>query len=360
MARRFGPVLAVGALLLVASCTPADPAPNPSPDRAALSQKVIDDAVTAADGPGCAAAVGHQGAVVWQGAKGVADVETGTPITEATVFDIGSVTKQFTATMILLLVADGGLALDDAVSDHVDGLPAWAGDVTIDQLIHHVSGIPDYIPLLIAEGYPLEGPAERDLALQTIVGVTRLNAVPGTRHEYSNSNYILLGYVIEKVAGAPLADVLADRIFRPLDLGMIMEPTGPVTGKARSYRTAASGSGYEVADWHWDAAGAAGIQSRLADLVAWGDNYRTGNVGGRQLLDLQLAGAVDTGEGEGTQYGAGIFIEEGALFHLGEYGGFHALLGISADREQAIAVACNLSEIDVNATAVEIAELWDF
>ena len=71
---------------------------------------------------------------------------------ESAVLDIGSVTKQFTATMILLLAADGELALDDAVYDHVDGLPAWGDDVTIDQLIHHVSGIPACIPLLHAKG----------------------------------------------------------------------------------------------------------------------------------------------------------------------------------------------------------------
>jgi len=98
-------VVVAGSLLLLVSCSPwTGPTSEPSPGRAELSQRLISDdlSVGPESGPGCAAAVGKEGAVVWHGVHGVADMDAGTPITESTNFDIGSVTKQFTATMILL------------------------------------------------------------------------------------------------------------------------------------------------------------------------------------------------------------------------------------------------------------------
>lgn len=346
--------------LLLASCSsPMGPTPTPSPDKAVLSQSVIDRVVSPADGPGCAAAVGDRGAVVWQGSRGVADLDAGAPITESTIFEIGSVTKQFTATAILLLVADGRLSLDDHLSEHLSGQPAWGDAVTIDQLIHHDSGIPEYFPRLQAKGYDLETLTQREAALEVIANITRLDSEPGTQFYYSNSNYLLLGYVIERVTGQALAAVLADRIFRPLGLELILEPIDPVAGKARSYRWTSSGTGYQLGDWKWDAAGAAGIQSGVADLVRWGDNYRTGKLGGRSLLDAQVAGAVDVGAGDGTRYGAGIAAApDGSLFHPGTYGGFRTLFTVSADRTRVLAVACNLAALDVDTIAQQLAEIW--
>lgn len=347
---------ALGSVLLV-SCSPAaEPTPVPSTDTATLSQRALDLAVFDPNGPGCGAAVGEQGVVVWQGARGVADLDSGTPITESTVFDIGSVTKQFTATMILLLAADGKLALDDRVSEHLNGLPDWAKRVSISDLIHHASGIPDFFGLLLAEGHTLDTPTGRDLAFRVIAGVRQLDFKPGTRFEYSNSNYLLLGHLIEGVTQNRLADVLANRIFRPLGLDLVMAPIETVPGKARSYRFG-DDTRYRVADWHWDAAGAAGIQARLADLVQWADNYRTGTVGGQDLLHAQLKDAVDSGDG--SRYGAGILtVPDGSLTHDGEYGGFHTLFYVSPDRTREIAVACNLAEINVSEIGQKLAELW--
>ena len=162
------PLLAV--VLLVAAC--GGPKPGGSPTKAgvgstsslgpetsdltAQSQAVLDGAVNA-DEPGCSAAVGVEGQVVWTGVRGVADLATGTPITTSTVFDIASVSKQFTATAILLLVGAGRLSLDDPLSDHVPGLPDWATTVTVEQLMHQTSGIPDYIGLLQDQGFDYSG-----------------------------------------------------------------------------------------------------------------------------------------------------------------------------------------------------------
>jgi CubicO group peptidase (beta-lactamase class C family) len=366
-------VLLLAACTLV-GCTPAtetDPAPDmatvaaqepssprPSFDRAALSQRVLDRLVTTPeDGPGCAAAVGGQGQVVWYGTHGMADIEAGTPISESTVFGIASVTKQFTAAMILMLAAENELDLDDAVSAHVDGLPSWGDDVTLDQLIHHTSGVPDYEAPLVEQGHETTEPVGRRAILKAIVGTKKLDFEPGTDWAYSNAGYVLLGYVIEAVTGKPLDEVLTERVFEPLRLDMVLEPVDHVGGQARAYGLDAGE--YVRLGWPWDIAGASGIQSTVADLVRWGDNYRTGTVGGRQLLDAQVADPVEVAPDDDWRYGAGIFVlPDGSVVHDGDWAGFHTRLQVSADRGQVLVVACNFAEANVDTISYELTQLW--
>ena len=127
--------------------TPDSTSSSPSPGRpttgsqAELSQAALDKSVKAGE-PGCSAAVGRRGTILWSGVAGVSNLQRRDPITPETVFDIGSVSKQFTATAVLLLQQEGKLSVNDRLSHHLDGLPGWADQVTVAQLMHHVSGIP--------------------------------------------------------------------------------------------------------------------------------------------------------------------------------------------------------------------------
>jgi len=328
---------------------------------AARSQLVLDQAV-AADLPGCSAAVGERGVVIWQGVRGMADLETRTPISPDTIFDVASVSKQFTATAALLLADRGELALSDPLSKHLTGLPSWSRTVTLDQLMHQVSGIPDFMDML---GVLPEEETGRERGLQVISEVEFLASKPGSRWKYSNSNYLLLGLVVEQVSGQPLAEFLRENIFGPLQLPMVMGSTSPLPGKAHSYRISSYGD-WEIADWHVDVTGAGGIQTTPEALVRWADNYRTGRVGGKELLKEQLAGAelmdpADTtvsGPG-GSRYGAGIVSDpDGTLWHDGDYGGFHSEFFVLPDRQRAIAVACNSSGTNIAALRESLTEIW--
>ena len=168
--------------------------------------------------PGCGAAVGLDGEVVWTGSTGAASLETLDAIDDETVFDIGSVSKQFTATAILLLADREELALDNVLSTHVTGLPAWAGEVTLKQLLHHQGGIPDYIELLQDEGYEYEEVTTVDDAMHAIANVNALDFMPGSRFVYSNTGYFLLSQVVESVTGTTLGDYLGTEVFEPLEL----------------------------------------------------------------------------------------------------------------------------------------------
>ncbi|MEO3758193.1 serine hydrolase domain-containing protein [Mycobacterium sp. B14F4] len=325
-----------------------------SDDRPARSQGVLNEAV-APDGPGCSAAVGVEGAVVWAGARGIADIATGAEITRDTAFDIASVSKQFTATATLLLAETRRLTLDEALATYVAELPAWAATVTVGQLIHQTSGIPDYIGLLEDDGYSLSDRTTNADALRALTAVTELGFEPGTAFEYSNSNYLLLGEIVERVAGQPLSAFLAARIFWPLELAMVLRPAEPVAGVAVPYTQA--GGEYATTWTAWEQVGDGSIQTAPSQLVRWADNYLTGEVGGRSLLDAQLAGAVETGEGD--RYGAGIYeYADGTLGHDGSWGGYVSDFGISRDRRTSVAVSCNSDSLDPSAIADALAKLW--
>src|SRR5258708_5809023 len=262
--------------------------------KARSSQDVLNGAVKDGE-PVCSAAVGIDGKVAWTGVRGLANLAAGAQITTDTVFDIASVSKQFTATAILLLVEAGKLTLGDALSQYVPHLPAWSHKITVAERMHHTSGIPDYVGLLQEQGYQFSDRTTQAEALQALVGATELEFKPGSHYEYSNSNYLLLGEIVRRVSGQSLPEYLSAQIFKPLDLAMVLDPTARIPNKALSYSKGDAGNqgGYQVADSPWEQIGDGGIQTTPTQLVRWADNYRTGKVDGPTLLDAQLSGAVE-------------------------------------------------------------------
>ncbi len=343
------------ATVLSTSASPSTTA-TATADQAARSLEVL-DRVIEKNKPGCSAAVGIAGKVVWSGARGVADLDSGTEITTDTAFDIASVSKQFTATAALLLAGAGKLSLDASLAEYVPGLPGWSRTVTITELIHQTSGIPDYVGLLYEAGYQDGDRTTNADALKALAQVRDLEFESGTRWNYSNSNYLLLGAVVEAVSGESLADFLNAEVFTPLGLDMVLDPARPVPTLALSYMK--DGGNDAVAPSAWEQTGDGSIQTTPSQLVIWADNYRTGAVGGPELLAAQVDGAVETGSETGERYGAGIFVgTDGTLEHDGSWAGFLTDFAVSADRTHSVAVSCNTDDQDPTAIAGEIAEIW--
>jgi len=291
-----------------------------------------DQAVTTlvnATGPGCSAAVARHGRVVWAGAAGLADLATRAPDTTSTRFDMASVSKQFTATAILMLQRQGKLKLSDPIAKYVDGLPAWGATVTLDQLMHHTSHIPDYWVELGKVGIGFTQAADQQTTLNAIRREKKLS--PGTGYEYSNTNYVLLAEVAGRVSGTPLPTYLADHIFTPLGLKMVVAPAIKAPDVALSYD-----DNVQLQQPGWTAYGYSGIITTPSELARWGDQYRAGDI----IQDDFAVGAVD--EGAGEKYAAGMDIQgNGGLNHTGRIGGYVTDFTISRDRETVIAVMCN-------------------
>ena len=322
------------------------PGSDSTGEKAGSSQDAL-EALVPATQPGCSAAVGRDGTVVWAGAAGLADVANNIPDTTATRFDIASVSKQFTATAILMLQREGRLSLSDPIATYVDGLPSWGATVTLDQLMHHTSHIPDYWIQLDKVGIGFSQAADQQTTLAAIRRDKKLD--PGSGYEYSNSNYVLLAEVVGKVSGLSLPDFLAGRIFRPLGLDMVVAPTLHAPDVALSYD-----DNMQLQESGWTAYGHSGIITTPSELVRWGDQYRAGTI----IQDDFSVGAVD--EGAGELYAAGMDIEpDGDLNHTGRMGGYITDFTVASDRHYVIAVMCNGHASDRWGVTDALWAIWD-
>ncbi|WP_336027007.1 serine hydrolase domain-containing protein [Geodermatophilus sp. FMUSA9-8] len=357
-------VALTAAAVVLAGCTPATGTPEDGAaatvasgpdDRLARSEALLADVLDPGE-PGCSVAVGVDGEVVWAAARGLADVRTGRPLTTDTSFDVVSVGKQFTATAVLLLEQDGVLALADPVSRWLPGLPAWAQEVTLDHLVHHTSGIPDYLADLEAAGFAATDVTTQEQALQAIAGHAELPEAEG--FAYSNSNYVLLAEVVRAASGQSLADFLAGRVFEPLGLAMAVDPTAAAPdaadpSSARGHVKDTATGPWRVAGSRWQQVGDGAVRATASDLVRWADEYRTSRLGGEELLAARLADPAPV-NGE-RDYAAGITVTSGgALEHRGGWAGFASAFRVSADRHTAVAVTCNGDEPGV----ADVERLW--
>jgi CubicO group peptidase (beta-lactamase class C family) len=354
-------VIAGAAVVLAGAAAVVLLAPQPAPvesgarllapvDEFAAHSKQSTDAVRAlvpVDQPGCSAAVARDGAVLWAGASGLADLAAGTPVTTETRFDMASVSKQFTATAVLMLQRDGLLSLGDPIGTYVDGLPDWGGTVTLDQLMHHTSRIPDYWVELDDIGIGFTDAADQAVTLDAI---RRTELDPGEGYEYSNSNYVLLAAAVERASGQSLADFLATRIFQPLGLDMVLAPTLHAPDIALSYDDDLS-----LQEAGWTSYGHTGIITTPSELARWGDQYRAGDLIGDDFETGAVVNSIETGE----RYAAGMYVTTtGSLNHQGRMGGFISDFQVSADRHITIAVMCNGHLSNRNGLAAALWEIW--
>lgn len=170
-----------------------------------------------ADQPGAAALVARGDEVVFLGAAGMADLELGVPLAADMVFEIGSITKQFTAAAIMLLAEEGKLAVSDPITRHLPSYPSYGNSITIEHLLTHTSGIVSYTGI---PGY-MAAKVRNDVTVQELIDVFKdlpVEFAPGERYSYNNSGYILLGAIVEAASGMSYEDFVRKRFFEPLGM----------------------------------------------------------------------------------------------------------------------------------------------
>ena len=214
--------LTIGAIFLCivsgASYSLADDKPRP-PGKAEATADVdayVQRLMTKRHIPGVSIAVVKDGEVVLAKGYGLANVELGVPATENTVYQLASVTKTFTATAVMMLVQDGKLTLDDKITERLADLPKAWEKVTVRHLLSHTSGIKSYTSLRDFGKTVRKDYAPRDLL--ELVSKEPLEFSPGDKWNYSNTNYFLLGMLIEKESGRKYGEFMAERIFKPLGM----------------------------------------------------------------------------------------------------------------------------------------------
>ena len=307
--------------------------------------------------PGANVLVLREGRQLHAASYGMANLEMARRNAPELVYPIGSLSKQFTAYGIQLLVRDGKLALSDDVRRYVPELHDFGTPITIAMLMSHTSGLRDNINLLVLKGHRIDDVTSMKETLDVILAQRSLNFPPGSRYLYSNANFVLLARVIERVSGVPFADFMQQRIFSPLGLGhtrVVADPVAHTPGTASGYEGAANRPQPRVDSTY----GSNGLLSTVGDLGLWSTHFYQG--GSPVFAAMQVPGMLS--DGLPITYNSGLHLEKfrGLPYveHTGAVVGFRSGLLVFPQQRLSIIVLSNTGQIDAGQMAFAIAAIY--
>ena len=299
--------------------------------------------------PGAAVAVSLDGKLIYNKAFGMANLEHTVPNTTATIFEAGSVSKQFVAASVLLLAKEGRLSLSDDVRKYVPELPVYDAPITIDMLLCHTSGLKDWGAIYSLTGWPRTTRVyTQELGYDIIFRQKSLNFFPGSQYSYSNSNYMMLTLIVERVSGLSLAQFTAQRFFGPMGMSQTSwrdNHRAIVAGRATAYykRDGKFLLNMPFEDLH----GPGGLLTTTHDLLIWnrllegeemfGSEYAINRVAERKLND-----------GKGCGYAAGLTIGKyngyDEIAHSGSTAGYRAWLAWYPQKRLSVVLLSNYAQ----------------
>jgi CubicO group peptidase (beta-lactamase class C family) len=314
------------------------------------------------DTPGCAVGVDTPGRDTWTAAYGMADLEHAAANTPATVFEDGSVSKQFTATAVLVLVERGQVSLDDNIRKYFPEMPAYERPITVGHLLNHTSGLRDWGEVEDVAGWP-RGTREYTHAhvLDILSRQHSLNYLPGDAWSYTNSGYNLAAMLVERVSGTTLQAFCRKEFFEPL--GMTSTQWRDDFRRIVPNRAIA----YQKRDSEWrqnmpfeNIYGNGGLLTTVGDLLKWNKNIASGKLHPAVFELMQKPGSLSNGRSFG--YGFGLFLQEYQGFaevsHSGATAGYRAYLGRIPAKNLSVAVICNAASANAPGYAYQVANLY--
>ncbi len=334
-----------------------------------------------AKSPGAAVLVRKDGRALFQRGYGVRDLRSMAKIDAETNFRLASCSKQFTAMSIMLLVHDGKLRYEDKLTDLVPEFPAYGRTITVRNLLNHVSGLPDYEDLMDTL-HPGRWTAENQIQDREVLSLLdtakSTKFPPGTKWAYSNSGYVVLGLIAAKVSGKYFPEFLHDRIFSPLKMDhSLAYMKGKNEIPNRVYGHTKEASGWRQTDQSSTSAtlGDGGVYSSLADLAKWDEALaRHTLLSEREMLPALAAVKLADGSrpvwpansdrpaGTPVSYGFGWFLDpfhgHGRMWHYGDTMGFHSYIERFDSGKLSIIVLCNRTDLDPEALARQVAEVY--
>jgi len=348
------------ALVALTGLLIAVPASAQQPDQASLN--TIFASMAGSQNPGCAVAVARNGSPFLSGAYGSADLEHGVQITPATIFEAGSVSKQFTAAAILLLAEEGKLQLSDDVRRYVPELPDYAAKITIDHLLSHTSGLRDWGSVMDIAGWPRGTRAYTMADVLAIIQRQReLNHAPGAEYSYTNSGYNLLAMIVHRVSGSSLADFTKARLFQPLGMNSTSwrdDFRRVVPGRAIAYDRRGDRFAQDMP--FEDAYGNGGLLTTVHDLLAWNEALTTDRLGAR--VTRLLAERATLNDRRSIAYARGLFVQQYSgqqeIAHGGATGGYRTWLGRYPQERLSIALLCNSGAAASTSLGQKVADLF--
>lgn len=278
--------------------------------------------------PGCVVLVASKGQIVYEKAFGLANLELHVPMQPDMVFRIGSVTKQYTAIAILQLVEQGRISLQDSIQKYIPDYPSKGHTITIEHLLTQTSGITDYevLDIHIPNAIRVDLPAKQII---DSLGTLPLEFIPGSKYHYSNSNYFLLAYIIERVSGGSYQDYLSENLFKPAGLSDTYydSPTEIIPGRVSGYSRYQKK--YVNADYisMTQVFGAGALLSNVGDLYRWHQQLYAGTLVKKETLE-KACRPFRLADGELSEYGYGWIIKKRngstSIEHSGGIDGFQS------------------------------------
>jgi CubicO group peptidase (beta-lactamase class C family) len=335
-------------LLVACSLGVAGLSPLTSQSLAARADSVF-TAYRIAAVPGCAVGVDQNGLPLLRAAYGQANLEHPVLNTPSTIFEAGSVAKQFTAAAVLLLVARNQLALSDSLQKWFPEFPQYDATITIAHLLQHTSGLRDWGAIADLAGWPRGSRAATQAdALDIMIRQRGLNHPPGTSYSYTNSGYNLLAMLIERITGESLAEFTKQEFFVPLGMSHTSwrdDFARVVPGRAQAYRR--QGNSWVLDMPFENAHGNGGLLTTVGDLLIWNRALNEGRIGNPDVSTaMQASGHFNDGKPVG--YGGGLSIglirEVPAVSHTGSTAGYRAVLAHFPDQEVNVAILCNAAD----------------
>lgn len=341
---------AAATLLLLSACATSS---RKSHDLGAAIDAIAEEARSRQSIPALSIVVTRGGRVIHSNGYGTADLESGTPATPETVYQIGSISKQLTAAGILRLSERGALSLDDRVTDRLPELPGAWSEVRLRHLLHQTSGVPEFLflPEFGEHSSEVDRPASE---LRAMIARQPLQFAPGERWSYSNSNYTLLGAIIERVSGMPYEKFLEQEVFKPLGLTSFhhCSPHPSAPNHARGYGLR---NGTILAappeNMNW-ARGDGGLCANAMDLARWMRALATGQAVSPGSFQRMITSAPAR-DGTVPAYGFGLSLvgledpnggRDGSrrkIAHHGLMTGFSGMLSFYPEEDLVIAVLTN-------------------
>ena len=291
-------------------------------------------------------------------------LELGVPLSSQSVFYMGSVSKQFTAASVVLAAEQGFLSLDDNVRKYIPELPDYGRPITLRQMLHHTSGLLDFLTLIGLAGRDA-GEVHSEAEIIDLIGRQKdLNNIPGEEWLYSNTNYFLLGVVVKRATKKSLAEFASDNIFKPLGMAHTRfydDHTQILPGRVAAYDPGKDGE--FLVDWstEYDIVGAGGLMSTVDDMLLWDRNfYANALEKGTLLKELQARGALNNGKQIG--YALGLQLDTYRALSTVEHDGalYGYRTGILRFPEQRFSVVClcNLSSAGVANLSRKVADIY--
>jgi CubicO group peptidase (beta-lactamase class C family) len=314
-----------------------------------------------APGPGCSAAVSLNGETVFEKAFGLAEIEHNVPNSPQTIFESGSVAKQFTASALVLLQQEGKLSLDDPVRKYIPELPDYGVPLTIRHLLNHTSGIRDWGTVMSLTG---AGRGDRvitqDLAFDVITHQKALDFKPGAEYSYSNSGYNLAAIIVERVSKQKFSDFLIERLFKPLGMNNSSirdDYRRIVPGRAQAYSRQGNGP------WRLDMPfmnvyGNGGMLTTVGDWLKWNAMLDSRSLGAALVEALETRGVLN--DGRKIIYALGLEVDRYKglrdVSHGGATAGYQTFLARYPDNKVSVAVLCNGTSPSAGGIAANITD----